>query len=282
MTRMNGKRLAWLLCVFCSAQWLAGCATPATVREATAGRTASVASSRTIPAGTLAMKSLLTSSPSVEPEMVPPTETPLPLPISPLPDGCVDSSLVTLKDLGQTMCVGGAVFSATKTHGDMYIAFGSDQSAFYLVGYDWNSPAGFNPGDCIYTHGTVQSIGSVPMMKVERAGIHACLPPSYDTPTPPGTLPSGCRFALDFQLTDYGKLMCAGGVVAYVAAHDDNRDIYFSLVLSQGVHFVVHGMAKGDREVHAGECVYSASRRVDKTGRVLVMLLSPADIQRCR
>lgn len=278
---MRKINFRWIGAILLAA-WLTACATPVVSRTATAVVTSTITPSLTRSAGTLSAKLFETPSITIDPDTILPTETPLPAPISPLPEGCIDASLVTLQSVGQTLCVGGTVFNATKTHGVMYIAFNSNQSAFYLVGYDWNSAQGYNQGDCIYTNGLIQSVGSVPMMKVDRASVHACTPPTYDTPTPPATLPSGCRFALDFRLLDYGKLMCAGGVVAYVNAHEDIREVYFSLVLSQGVHFVVRGVAEGDRGFRPGECIYSANRRIDKTGLVLVMLLTSADIQRCR
>jgi hypothetical protein len=282
MNTAHRKPYRRMVCLFLFAAWLTACAAPADQQTATAVRKTLSTPSKTLLSGTQAAQASLTPAATFDPKSLLSTETPLPAPISPYPDGCIDSSLVNLKQAGQTLCVAGYVFNATKTHGDMYIAFSSNQSAFYLVGYDWSSPEGFNQGDCIYTKGQVYSVGSVPMMRVERGDIHICTPPPYSTPTPPATLPTGCRFALDIRLTDYSKLMCVGGVVAYVNAREDMREIYFSLVLTQGVHFIVRGIAKGDRELRPGDCIFSASRRIDKTGQVLVMLLTPPDIQRCR
>jgi hypothetical protein len=267
---------------FLAAFWMAAC-TPEIARRPTAVPTLFVTDTQAPRAATSSAIALTEGTPPVSEEVVErtPSPTSAPSPIAPYPDGCIDARQVTLKQAGQTICVGGLVFLATLTHGDMYVAFSSDQSAFYMLGYDWGSAKGFNAGDCVYANGLIESLGSVPIMSVDRYTLHACAPKPYLTPTPPVNLPVGCRFALDLTLSDFGKPFCVGGIVAFVNPTDDVREVYFSLVLSIGLHFVVRNVTDKDPAIHPGDCIFVTDHKVDKLGRSIVISVGPADIKRC-
>jgi hypothetical protein len=274
-------RLHRLSSVILLAAWLAACASPSPSPRPAATRSATATILPRAATGSAAAIIAGTPKPSEAPREITPTATALPVPISLYPPDCVEAQKVTLRDVGHSLCVGGLVFNATVVHGDMYIAFGSDQGAFYMVGYDWSGARGFNQGDCVYGTAPVENLGSVPVMRIDSKSLHACSLPEYPTPTPPANLPSGCRFALDITAGDYGKTMCAGGTVAYVSAHENAHEVYFSLVLSMGLHFVIYGMGDKDRAIRPGDCVFANTHKVDKVGSILVMNVPPADLQRC-
>jgi hypothetical protein len=264
------------------AGWLVACA-PAISQRPMLVETQSalnVASPRAATGSTVAMAAGTLATMLANEELTP-SVTAAPSPISPYPDGCMDARQVSLKEVGQTLCVGGLVFLATQVHGDMYIAFSSDQAAFYMVGYEWVGGKGFNAGDCIYANALVENLGSVPIMQIHQSNVHRCTPKPFSTPTPPPNLPAGCRFALALTMQDYGKPLCVGGTVAFVNPIENASEVYFSLVLSQGLHFIIHNTADDDRGVHPGDCVFVANQKVDRLGQILVMAIRPADLKHC-
>jgi hypothetical protein len=100
-------------------------------------------------------------------------QMPLLLPTSPL-DDCTEWSLVTVDDVGKTLCVYGAVFSrytvqepAFKVH---YVKFGDGGRDFYLVSYDW-AFTDLQVGDCLMLTGPIQRLGNNPVIAITHDNI---------------------------------------------------------------------------------------------------------------
>ena len=103
-----------------------------------------------------------TATPTVEPSPTPNPVQNTPTPTSEVA-GCVPAELVTLTDVGKTLCVSGRVFRTIDKASSFIIVVVEEPAAFYFVAYDLKYPD-LEKKQCIYATGEIRQLGFNPIM----------------------------------------------------------------------------------------------------------------------
>jgi hypothetical protein len=117
------------------------------------------------PTGTPTETPTATLEPS--PTLVPITSTPTP--VSDVP-GCVPADLITLADVGKTLCVSGRVERTIESKANLIIVVVERPNTFYFVAYDVKDLyKDLEKRQCIYAIGEIRQLGFNPIMVLSYA-----------------------------------------------------------------------------------------------------------------